>query len=98
MASVSDPDRPRIAQVKEAYELAGEVLLDLVLYRRDGTKIGRESPPCGGPRNFEPACPAEFWELIEEPDFGYLAEPRYHWGDRLRRLKTPNVKVSEGGQ
>lgn len=94
VADFIDQDRPRIALVKEVYEMSGEVLLDLVFYERDGTRIGRVSPACGGPRNFEPACPADAWCLIEEPDFGYLAEPRYHWGDRVRRLKTPDVAVA----
>lgn len=89
-----DQEQPRIAQVADCYELDGEWYLDLVMYRRDGTKIGRVSPACGGPRGFEPALPAASWELIEEPDWGWLAEPRYHWGDRLRRLKTLNAKVS----
>jgi hypothetical protein len=95
VADFVDPERPRIARVQEAYESFGEVVLDLVLYRRDGTKLGRVSPACGGPRGFEPACPADAWEPIEEPDFDYLAEPRYHWGDRVRRIKTPNVSLEQ---
>lgn len=85
-----DPEQPRIAQVRDCYIFNGELLLDLVMYRRDGTRVGRVSPPCGGPRNFEPACPATAWGLIEEPDWEYLAVPLYHWGDRVRRIKTPN--------
>lgn len=86
-----DENQPRIAQVQDCYVFNGEMLLDLVMYRRDGTRIGRVSPPCGGPRNFEPACPAAAWGPIEEPDWDYLSVPRYHWGDRVRRIKTPNV-------
>lgn len=86
-----DPEQPRIAQVQDCYTLGGEMLLDLVMYRRDGTRIGRVSPHCGGPRNFEPACPASVWGPIEEPDWEYLAVPRYHWGDRVRRIKAPNA-------
>lgn len=85
-----DPDQPRIAQVLDAYVLDGELLLDLVMYRRDGTKVGRVSPACGGPRGFEPACPPSAWGLIEEPDWEWLSVPRYHWGDRVRRIETPN--------
>lgn len=48
VADFIDSDRPRIAQVKEVYEMSGEVLLDLVFYERDGTRIGRVSPACGG--------------------------------------------------
>lgn len=85
-----DLDQPRIARVLDAYVLGGELLLDLVMYRRDGSKEGRVSPACGGPRGFEPACPAETWGLIEEPDWEWLSVPRYHWGDRVRRIETPN--------
>lgn len=88
VASTTDPDRPQIALVKDVYELDGELLLDLVIYDRNGTRVGRESPACGGPRNFEPACPAAHWEPIEEPNFRYLAEPRYHWGDRIHRIRA----------
>lgn len=86
-----NPDQPRIAQVMDAYVLDGELLLDLVMYRRNGTKVGRVSPACGGPRGFEPAIPASAWGLIEEPDWKWLAQPRYHWGDRVRRIETPNT-------
>lgn len=34
VANFSNPDRPLIARVKDAYEFSGEALLDLVLYRR----------------------------------------------------------------
>lgn len=84
----NDPDQPRIAKVQDCYTISGELLLDLVMYRRDGTRIGRVSPHCGGPRNFEPACPAAAWGPIDEPDWEYLAVPRYNWGDRVRRLGT----------
>lgn len=88
----NDPDQPRIARVMDAYVVDGELLLDLVMFRRDGTKVGRVSPACGGPRGFEPAMPASAWGLIEEPDWEWLAQPLYHWGDRVRRIETPNVR------
>lgn len=60
----------RIAQVKAVYEGdPGEVLLDLVYYDRSGERLGRVSPPEGGPRTFEPACSAEGWERVSEPYF-----------------------------
>lgn len=89
-----DQRQPSIAQVQDCYVIGGEALLDLVIYRRDGTRIGRVSPPCGGPRNFEPACPVAAWGPIEEPDWEYLAVPRYEWGDRVRRIKVPNTEVT----
>lgn len=62
-------DADRVAQVKSVYGEGDEVLLDLVLYDWKGDKVGRESPACGGPRTFEPACSAEGWERVAEPDF-----------------------------
>lgn len=60
----------RVAKVRSVYEGSpDEVLLDLTLYSDRGDKIGRESPPCGGPRTFEPACSAEFWHRISKPVF-----------------------------
>lgn len=79
-------DRPRIGRIKDAYGTAGDLLLDVVIYSKDGERLGRVSPACGGPRGFEPACPAEVWTLIEAPDFNYLAQARYGWGDRVRRI------------
>lgn len=88
-----DPEQPRIARVKEAYETDGQVFLNLVLYRRDGTRVGRVSPACGGPRGFEPAVPAAHWGLIEEPGWKWLAVPRYHWGDRVRWVRRPSTQA-----
>lgn len=60
----------RVALVRAVYEVTpGEVLLDLVIYNHLGGLVGRTTPACGGPRNFEPACPAEGWERIEKPRF-----------------------------
>lgn len=88
VASLANLDTPRIAQVRDCYELDGELLLDLVIYRRDGTRVGRESPACGGPRTFEPACPASGWGLIESPNWDFLSAPRITWGDRVRWIKA----------
>lgn len=82
----SDPDRPQIAQVRDAYPdplSKGELLLDLVFFAHDGTRQGRLSPACGGPRNFEPACDASRWVLIHKPDFERLASTRHAWGAML---------------
>lgn len=59
----------RVAYVRAVYRDRGEVLLDLVLYGWDGEKTGRESPACGGPRTFEPACGSDGWERIKAPNF-----------------------------
>ena len=58
-----------LAKVKSVYDVAGEILLDLWIYDHSGVRIGRRSPACGGPRTFEPACPAEGWGRITEPEF-----------------------------
>ena len=88
VADFSDDQRPRIACIKEAYGEPGELLLDLVFYSRDGQRLGRVPPACGGPRSFEPACPAEIWTLIEAPDFEYVGAARYAWGDRLVKARA----------
>ena len=59
----------RVARVKSVYWDRGEVLLDLHMFERDGTRLGRVSPAMGGPRSFEPACSAEDWRRIAPPAF-----------------------------
>lgn len=86
VANFDDQLRPRIARVKDAYELTGESLLDLVLYSHDGTRLGRVSPACGGPTKFEPACSAELWEPIEQPNFERMSEERFTWGRLVHRI------------
>jgi hypothetical protein len=88
----------RVARVRDVYfGNPNEVLLDLVLYEFDGTKLGRVSPACGGPRSFEPACPGEDWKRVKRPNFPmvprWVPVPgsdysvcRYHAGDRLPAL------------
>lgn len=63
-------DHSRLAKVRGvARDEKGNVLLDLWLYAADGSRVGRESPACGGPRTYEPSCDAEGWERISPPDF-----------------------------
>jgi len=65
-------DHRNVGKVKDVYRDPGSdeaVLLDLVLYDRDGSRIGRKSPACGGPSGFEPACAADYWERITPPLF-----------------------------
>jgi len=84
-------ERPIIAQVRDAYSdplLAGAApLLDLVIFNRNGTRIGRQSPSMGGPRGFEPACSSQRWERIERPDFSRMGEERHQWGHHLVQVK-----------
>jgi hypothetical protein len=59
----------RLAKVKDVYIDSEGTCVDLVLYDRKGVKVGRESPACGGPRTYEPACDYANWKRIEEPRF-----------------------------
>jgi hypothetical protein len=70
----SDSDRPMIGLIKNVYVSvlpweSDVLLVDIVIYHRHGEKIGRESPPCGGPISYEPACRADNWVVVEKPDF-----------------------------
>lgn len=78
--------RPQIAKIKDAYLdplSKKEVLLDLVFYQHDGTKMGRVSDAMGGPRGFEPACAGALWTCIQKPDFALLSERNFTWDDLL---------------
>lgn len=89
---VSD-DADRIARVRSVYEASpGEILLDLVIFDRDGNRLGRVSPVMGGPRTFEPACSSERWHRVKKPTFplqlqwvgeGTRRRARFWAGDRL---------------
>jgi len=59
-------DDKRMGRVRYAH---ADGSLDIVLYARNGDRIGRESPPMGGPRGFEPCCSPEGWQQIAKPDF-----------------------------
>jgi hypothetical protein len=43
--------------------------LDLIVYSSSGERIGRRSPPEGGPTSYEPCLTADRFVKIEEPDF-----------------------------
>jgi hypothetical protein len=61
VASYSD-----IGQVKDVNP---DGTLGIVVYERDGTKIGRKSPALDGPVDFEPCCDPDSWKKIEKPEF-----------------------------
>jgi len=69
VASRHDPSC--VARVRDVGfdPVAQEAVVDLVLYARDGRKIGRESPVMGGPRSYEPACSYSNWRRISKPGF-----------------------------
>lgn len=97
----------RFGIVKDVLIDRGEMLIHVVLYDENGTKIGRESPLCGGPRTFEPCCPYESWHRIDRPDFPVTLrwvdigdgtrQARYYSGPALLDRKwirpTPKLKV-----
>ena len=66
---VAKADGGKIAIVKSAKWDTGRVVVDLVLYDRNGGKIGRASPPLGGPRTYEPNLDYADWRRIEKPNF-----------------------------
>lgn len=62
-----------VAKVKTVYrdESPGheQVLVDLWIYDFQGKRLGRTSPPMGGPRTYEPACSLSGWTRISPPAF-----------------------------
>jgi hypothetical protein len=62
-----------VAKVKSVYldRCPGheQVLVDLWIYDFQGNRLGRTSPPMGGPRTFEPACSLAGWTRISPPTF-----------------------------
>ena len=72
MRIADDTQAPQIGQVVGLFTLRGEDAgdyLNICLYGPDGARLGRVSPPMGGPRDFEPACPVSNWVEIEHPTF-----------------------------
>lgn len=69
VARKGDPSRVARVKAVEYDRHANEVIVDLVLYARDGKKTGRESPAMGGPRTYEPSCSYSSWERVEKPEF-----------------------------
>ncbi|UTU07956.1 hypothetical protein CcrC1_gp270c [Caulobacter phage C1] len=59
-----------IGKVRQSYWCGDDVLMDVAFFDPSGVKIGRESPPEGGPKTFEPAIPFDDrWTRIEPPKF-----------------------------
>jgi|GEM_PF-1510402 len=68
-----DIDNPELGHIKETYwdSTAKEWVMNLIIHSQDGERLGRTSPPRGGPSNYEPCVPCQFWEPIDQPDFLY---------------------------
>lgn len=67
----TDVENPYLGKIKEVYwdRTGNEWVMNVVLYKEDGTHLGRVSPKQGGPSSFEPCVPCEDWQVIDEPDF-----------------------------
>lgn len=90
-------DWQQLAQVKEFSPASGswEATLDLIIYSRSGERIGRESPAMGGPRGFEPCCPASDWAPIRKPAFSL---PKYEPLFRVVKFINPADKPVDDGR
>lgn len=86
----------QLAKVKDYTPASGrwEATLDLVIYDRSGERIGRESPAMGGPRGFEPCCPASDWAQILKPAFPLQKyEPMFRV---VKFINPADVPVDDG--
>lgn len=83
-----DRDRPQIGRIKgESWKDDWDHCANVVLYAPDGKRLGRVSPPEGGPITFEPACSMEGWRPIKKPDFPLLRHGiMEYWGPSLKFL------------
>lgn len=59
-------DGYQLGQIRHVW---GNGYIDIVLFDRRGNKLGRTSPPEGGPKDFEPCREAKDWKVIEPPRF-----------------------------
>lgn len=59
-----------VGRIIDAFDDDGARYLNICLYSpTSGERIGRSSPPEGGPTTYEPACPATNWRRIRKPAF-----------------------------
>jgi hypothetical protein len=88
----------RVRAVYAGSSIDPATLIDVVIYNpENGKVIGRDSPPEGGPTGFEPACAAEFWEVIPVPTFPLLrcnaVGPDY--GSYRPYVRTLSIRASQ---
>lgn len=82
---------PLIGVVRDIYPDPcdpGSWCMDVVAHDRRGRRVGRRSPPCGGPTTHEPALDCADFEAIAPPDFPL--EPDIA-GDWRRALKPAGM-------
>lgn len=53
--------------------------VDVVCYNHKGEKVGRVSPPEGGPTTFEPALNVDGLTVIEQPSFPLKPRGMFGW-------------------
>jgi len=64
-----DTRRPLLGIIKDVWSDEHGVSLDIIVHTWNGERVGRVSPPEGGPTTFEPCCHANHYALIEKPQF-----------------------------
>lgn len=79
VSELADTPNPLFGRVRSSYINDGEILMDVIIYDLAGHRVGRVSPPEGGPTRFEPAIPwdAKRWTRIEKPKFP--CDPIFGW-------------------
>lgn len=87
-AAQFDVDSPVFGTIKDSYPEEG--MIDLVVYDWRGNKIGRVSPPMGGPTTFEPCCEAANYRRIEKPTFpmerNIYGNPVFGWHNAKKKV------------
>jgi hypothetical protein len=80
-----DTVAPIFGKVKQVWS---DGTLDLIVYTPNGERIGRRSPPEGGPKSYEPCLTASRFVQIEEPDFPLkVSKFTRHYAHLLRPIK-----------
>lgn len=65
---VAEPNvrRPHFGIIKETWD---DGSIDIIMFTHNGERVGRLSPPEGGPTAYEPCCPGASYAKIEKPEF-----------------------------
>ncbi len=75
--------QPNIGTVMRILE---DGTFDLVLYDHNGVRVGRNSPPEGGPTKYEPCCPMANYKRIQKPSFPLPRNLSGDWSPWLKDL------------
>ncbi len=66
----TDEISPIFGVIKDVMEEPDGWFINLIVYAPHGEKVGRRSPACDGPKNFEPFIPADRFKRISSPTLG----------------------------